>query len=74
MAKDGKKRKAGKKARKAERAAENDKAVGPKRKKGKGKSTRVEALRSTLTRPAAIATAAGAAVVAGLTGLWRARR
>jgi hypothetical protein len=43
-------------------------------KRKKGQRTRVDALRSTLTRPATIAAAAGAAAVAAVTGLWRSRR
>jgi hypothetical protein len=79
MAKDGKKTKTGKKARKAEQAAMAAGETGaPKRAKGaKGKKrarTRADVVRSTLARPVTIAAAAGAAVVAGLTGLWRARR
>lgn len=81
MAKDGKKNKAAKRAKKTEQAANGDGATHAPRvkpsKATKGKKrepTRVDALRSTLTRPATIAAAAGAAVVAGLTGLWRSRR
>ena len=81
MAKDGKKNKAAKRAKKADGAATAAGATDTPRVKAstpaKGKKrerTRADALRGKLTRPATIAAAAGAAVVAGLTGLWRSRR
>lgn len=72
MAKDGKKGKS-KKAAKAKGLAAEPRETTAKKRKKSGR-TRVEAFRATLTRPATIAAAAGTAVVAGITGLWRARR
>ena len=73
MAKDGKK------ARKAKKTAGPADTAGSSRAKGsakgkKGRPTRLESLRSAAMRPAIVITAAGAAAIAGITGLWRARR